>query len=495
MRQYLLFDLTICSVWVLAVLGNESCWWAPAMFFLSIWTVILRMGLSFALYQGEKRTWLPLLLFAGLSSLIFTSGHGIGVEKMASLAFAMTGTEYDESLSLGIKGVIVFWIWALPVVCYAIMLCRKKMTAKDMTWPESLGAILWRDKNSRTYTSLMLAATCALYAGLAMDPRVCWFVCLVIPTLSLCLINRHYGMDNKRSWLMPVGMAVFFYAQTTAGWWRVGMLAVSLMAVVYLCSRYYTAKGLPVLTVVSTLYLGVLLPSLTIGNNQYACIGYAREGYHSLYPFRGCFVVHDGEKAGLRDRYGLLVEPKYEDGVDYYLGKPELGMLEFRRNGYYDLFDITESKMVEDNDIDHKLQDGICSLTNRHFRAFAYEYDDCAEIKVTETNNDIVLAHLKAQNKSNVFYDYNDIDFISEDTVAIAPGTFACDSLVKVGISRKMVMRYSYDLKAGNSMSYNIAIKVARENMPDEGELVVLAKDVAQLLKKTANSKKIRFQN
>lgn len=69
-----------------------------------------------------------------------------------------------------------------------------------------------------------------------------------------------------------------------------------------------------VLAFLSSIYLGIMLPSLAIGNNQYTCFSVGRTAYHSLGSYPGIFYVEDKEtrKVGLRDRYGLLVKPEYE---------------------------------------------------------------------------------------------------------------------------------------------------------------------------------------
>ena len=94
----------------------------------------------------------------------------------------------------------------------------------------------------------MLIAICALYAGLAMDMRMCRFACIVLPTLSLYLIARYVNSfsgtseknpDVGKLWMTLAAMVLFFYAQRYAGMWRVWMLVVSIAMVAHICWRTF----------------------------------------------------------------------------------------------------------------------------------------------------------------------------------------------------------------------------------------------------------------
>ena len=92
------------------------------------------------------------------------------------------------------------------------------------------------------------------------------------------------------------------------------MLLVSFGLVVYVGTRLYHNTKDNLLANTMVLYLGILFPSFSIGYNQYACINYARSGFYYMEPFHGILYLTDSmrEFYGLRDRYGLLVEPVYE---------------------------------------------------------------------------------------------------------------------------------------------------------------------------------------
>lgn len=96
--------------------------------------------------------------------------------------------------------------------------------------------------------------------------------------------------------------------------------------------RLYQATDKLVLSVLTVFYIGMFLPSLAIGYNQYACIRYGRQYYYSHAPYNGIFYIKDisGEKQGLRDRYGILVEPEY-DGIYHPDGNGGLVEIELRK--------------------------------------------------------------------------------------------------------------------------------------------------------------------
>ena len=91
------------------------------------------------------------------------------------------------------------------------------------------------------------------------------------------------------------------------------MLLVCMGLVAYVGIRFYRNAKNSILSVSMVLYLSVLLPSYSIGYNQYAGVNYARKGFYHLPSFPGIlYITDDTGKLGLRDRYGVLIKPEYE---------------------------------------------------------------------------------------------------------------------------------------------------------------------------------------
>lgn len=487
-------DLAVCSLWMLVTLANCS-WWSFPAHFLMVVTVVMRIILSFFLYRREKRSWIPLIVFSALFVLLSVVGQVmVTTGDFADLPFVVLGINNDHLTHNIIKCLLLAWLFLEPLTVYIVGLYRKTMKPSTLTWEDALGAILWKDKGARLYCLLLLIAICALHAGLAMDHRMCRFACIVLSPLSLYLIARHTtscrGVSEEypvvgKLWLMVVAMVLFVNAQCYAGMWRIGMLATSLSMVVYACWRIFGKQGLTEIRMMAILYLGVILPTLSIGYNQYACIEYGRRGFYTLAPYQGIIYIDDANtgRLGLRDRYGMLVEPIYNNIV-YSTDYRPFGAYELRKNGNYSLYSVYRNEISKVNDIDQNLQDSICAFLKDHFNRYAYDFKDRLELRVTRKfNSEIILAHVKMRGDGMCSYhNYPDRPYISEDSVTIRSGEFVADSVV-FNENTFHVLHYSYDVKQDSTVLYNIDVKTAKQRMPQQDALVGLTKEIEALLK------------
>ena len=495
MRQKIFWlDLAICSLWLFIALANCSLWSLPAHFLMVV-TVVMRIILSFSLYRTEKRSWIPLTVFTTLFAMLSVVRQVmITTDDFADLPFVVLGINNDHLTHTVIKCTLLVWLFLGPLTVYIVGLCRKTLTASTMTWKDALGAILWKDEGAMKYCVLMLIAVCALYAGLAMDMRMCRFSCIVLPPLSLYLINRDVtsckGTSEKnpmvgKMWVMGAAMVLFFYGQRYAGMWRVWMLVASMALVAYVCWRTFGKQGLVQISILATIYLGIFLPTLAIGYNQYACIEYGRRGLYTLEPLRGVFYIKDAktDKVGLRDRYGILIEPIYDNIVHNSRNRP-LGIYELRNNGCYTLYNVYQNKMMTSNVSDPNLQDSICQILDKYCDSNAYGYRDRLEVCVTNKfKAEVPLSHVKmTRNGITSYYDYSNHPYISEDSVTLRSGEFATDSIVRYGDTFH-VLHYSHDVKRDSTVLYNIDLKSARQSTPQLEELDELAKRIETLLK------------
>lgn len=240
------------------------------------------------------------------------------------------------------------------------------------------------------------------------------------------------------------------------------------------------------LSVMSAIYIGILLPCLAIGNNQYTCFNVGRTGYYTLDTYPGIFSIEDKKtgKIGLRDRYGLLVKPEY-DAFVYYTARHWFGELELRKNGYYTLYDICNNEYRKDNHISHQLQDSICQIVEEHLLEYDYKSDERLEVKLIEAKNSQVRTHIKALKNGSVIYDYDDKEaFIPTDSVSCIPGTIVRDSFVRLEWCMLKSLSYTHDATTNDSAVYNIHVTLARENMPKPKEAETLVKKISRFLKK-----------
>ena len=168
-------DLAVCSLWLFIALANCS-WRSLPAHFLMVVTIMMRIILSFSLYRTEKRSWIPLTVFSALFALLsFVGQVMITTGDFTDLPFVVLGINNDHLTHNIFKYTLLAWLFLGPLTIYIAGLARKTLKSSTLTWKDALGAIMWEDKGAKKYCQLMLIAICALYAGLAMDMRMCRF--------------------------------------------------------------------------------------------------------------------------------------------------------------------------------------------------------------------------------------------------------------------------------------------------------------------------------
>ena len=487
MRKILFgIDLAICSLWTIASLGSRMAWVDTPAIWIVMLLIMSRLLLSFTLYRRERKSWGSGLLFVGFTAFAVSVGFDIKLSELASKAFPLLNLDFDRWWYVGLTLVVVIWLWIVPLVVFLVNIFRKGCLTDTLTWTDALGKLLWTDKTARTFCSLLLIAIGTLYAGLTMNARLCLFASVVAPTLSFHLLKRYYGLEKGKMWVLVISMLIFFFAQPHAGLLRMAMLGISFSMAAYVCSSFYQKEKELLLSVMSAIYVGILLPSLAIGNNQYTCFNVGRTGYYSLDSYPGIFGIEDKKtgKIGLRSRYGLLVKPEYESIV-YHTPRHWFGELELRKNGYYTLYDICNNEYRKDNHISHQLQDSICQMVEEHLLEYDYRYDERLEVKLIEASNCQVRTHIKALKNGSVIYDYDDKEaFIPTDSVSCTPGTIVRDSFVRLEWCQLKSLSYAHSATTNDSAVYNIQVTLARENMPKPKEAETLVQKISCFLKK-----------
>ena len=487
MRKILLgIDLAICSLWTIAALGSRIAWVDTPVTWIVMLLIMSRLLLSFTLYHREKKSWIPGLLFMGLTAFAISTELDIKLSELASKVFPLLNLDFNRWRYVGLTLAVATWLWIVPLVVFLVNIFCKGSLTDTLTWKDALGKLLWTDKTARTYCSLLLITIGTLYAGLTMNARLCLFASVVAPTMSFHLLKRYYGLEKGKMWVLVISMLIFFFAQTHAGLLRMTMLGISFSMVIYVCSSFYQDKKELLPSVMSAIYVGILLPSLAIGNNQYTYFNVGRTGYYSIDTYPGIFCIEDKKtgKIGLRSRYALLVKPEYESIV-YHTPRHWFGELELRKNGYYTLYDICKNEYRKDNHISHQLQDSICQIVEEHLSEYDYKYDERLEVRLIEAKNSQVRTHIKALKNGSVIYNYDDKGaFIPTDSVSYTPGTIVCDSLVRLEWCMLKSLSYTHNATTNDSAVYNIHVTLARENMPKPKEAEMLVQKISCFLKK-----------
>lgn len=486
MRKTLLeIDLAICSLWTIAALGSRIAWVDTPATWIVMLLIMSRLLLSFTLYHREKKSWIPGLLFMGLTVFAISTELDIKLSELASKVFPLLNLDFNRWWYVGLTLAVATWLWVVPLVVFLVNIFRKGCLTDTLTWKDALGRLLWTEKRARTCCSLLLIAIGALYAGLNMEERLCLFACIVAPTLSFYLLNRYYGGSNSKMWVLVASMLLFFFAQTHVELSRIAMLGISFCMVAYVCSDFYKSRKKLPLAFVTSIYLGGLLPSLAIGNNQYTGLGVGRTAYYSLDSYPGIFYIENKETrgVGLRDRYRILVEPEYE-AFYYHTPRHWFGELELRKNGYYTLYDICNNKYRTDDDIDHLLQDRICKIVEQHLSEHSYHLDDRLEVRVTTPSTSKTLVHIKALKNGSVCYNYDKVPYIPTDSLANVAETFVCDTLVQLKWYQKKSLSYLHVAKGKNAPIYHVQVTLAKDNMPEQKEAIALVDKITPLLRK-----------
>ena len=486
MRKILLgIDLAICSLWTIAALGSRIAWVDTPVTWIVMLLIMSRLLLSFTLYHREKKSWILGLLFMGLTAFAISTELDIKLSELASKVFPLLNLDFNRWWYVGLTLAVATWLWIVPLVVFLVNIFCKGSLTDTLTWKDTLGKLLWTDKTARTYCSLLLITIGTLYTGLTMNARLCLFASVVAPTLSFHLLKRYYGLEKGKVWVLVISMLIFFFAQPHAGLLRMVMLGISFSMVIYVCSSFYQNKKKLLLSVMSAIYVGILLPSLAIGNNQYTCFNVGRTGYYSIDIYPGIFSIEDKKtgKIGLRSRYGLLVKPEY-DAFIYHTSRHWFGELELRKNGYYTLYDICNNEYRKDNHISHQLQDSICQIVEEHLLEYDYKSDERLEVRLIEAKNNQVRTHIKVLKNGSFIYDYDDKKaFIPTDSISYTPGTIVCDSLIMLKWCQLKSLSYAHSATTNDSAVYNIQVTLARENMPKPKEAEMLVQKISCFLR------------
>ena len=481
--KLLLFDLAICSVWMLSMFGGRGSWAYPTFLFVVL-EVLYRFVISFSLAHKEKRSWLPLLIFVPLIAMSVVVGIYNGVGEIIYRVFDLTQLEYNVAMKYAIGGFLMLWLFVFPYIYYLYLLFRKQLVRTELTWKELVGGILWHGRLEQICSAILMIMLVAFLTGLSMSARLCQIMCLTAAPLTYWLLCRYHKVKAEKIWVLVIGMAFFWYAQLLAGVWRVSMLLASFGLVIYVGTRLYHNIKDNLLVNTMVLYLGILLPSFSIGYNQYACINYARSGFYYMEPFNGIIYLTDStrELYGLRDRYGLLVEPVYErirESDRFPNGWPYI--YELQKDGYCRYYEVVNNAFTHEPDICPDLQHEVREILENHFKWNGSEYDDKGQITVTELIDGKTIADVRISMYGNPSINYNSERFIPDDSITVASGEFFRNDSVKVYHGTKHSLSYTMQIPDNTTPRYKIYVRLATDSIPADSTLVELTEKVAAL--------------
>lgn len=478
--KLLLLDLSICSLWMLSLFGGRGGWFYPAFAF-SFLGVMMRFVVSFSIYFQEKRSWLPLGIFALLSSVLVYF-EDITIGAIPSYFFCLTGLEYTKVVKNALGIGLFFWIFAAPFVYTLFSLGKLRRT--DLTWKDLLGAILWHDRMTKTCSAILGVLFMAFLTGMSMTPHLCQVMCFTAVPLTYWLLCHYLRQKTEFIWVLVISMAIFWYGQLLSGIWRASLLLVSFALVVVAGTRLYKNTQSFLLAICTVIYLGVLLPSFSIGYNQYSCINYARSGFYYLSPFKGILFITDstGKLYGLRDRYSVLIEPKYEHiGSGTNIPYKWSYVFPLQKDGYTRFYDVLNNEFVNEPSIKEELQHSVREIIENHFAEFGSDYDDRGQITITDLLNGKTIADVRVCMYGNPILNYYPERFIADDSIEVETGQFLSNDSVKV-YNDLLKHSMSYAVNVPDSVAqYRIYVRIAADSLTSHYTLMDIARKVALL--------------
>ena len=462
------FDLEVCLLWMLSAFCgrySQRCTLVPLSYYASL----------FLLERKEKKTWMSLLVFASMWVLLsydLRIYNGIG--EIGDYFFHVTRLEYNRYVDWCIAGCIWVWIVVMPIAYYLYLLFRKRLDNTGMTKKELFGSILWHDRRAQYFCAITAISFFSLCAGYSMNQRFCQSMCFVAPPLVYWMVCRYFNLKAEKVWLLLLGSVVFWYAQSLGGVFRVAALTASFMMIAYTCTYLYKSLKSHTVTIASILYLGVLLPTFSIGYNQYTCLNYPRSGYYYLAPYNGILYINDttnGDLVGLRDRYGLLVEPEYEyirPGFVTQWGWTTSFLLQ--KDGYSQTYHIYDNKILP-SDIKPELQSRLCKIITGYFDGFDEGCADRGEILVTDLQKDKTIGHVRVSMHGLAIWQYENSNFLLEDTTTVQVNEFLRTDSVDITEYENMnILCYAENIPNDSTAKYKVYVRLALDKTPTEKE-------------------------
>lgn len=466
---------------MLIVFGGRGCWSQP-LFIIAVLSVLFRLVVSFSLYYQERRSWLPLGVFALMTSLLVYEGD-MSVASVAKYFFFLTGMEHNKVAGIYMTVCSILLIFVAPFLYFLCFLWEWRRT--ELTWKELLGGVLWHDRLTKTCSAILAVMLLTFLTGLSMTPRLCQAICFTVVPLTYWLLCHLFRIKSECLWVLVVSMVVFWYGQLLSGAWRASLLLLSFALVAYVGIRLYKNTRHFTLAFCSVLYLGIILPSFSIGYNQYACINYARFGFSYLTPFPGVIYITDntGKLYGLRDRYGLLVAPEYEH-IENGTNSPYRWSYEYpmQKDGYTRYYNVLTNEFVNEPDIVGNLQHRVKEIIEGYFADNGSEYDDKGHIMVTDLLKGKIIADVRVSMYGNPILNYYPELYIADDSVDVASGHFVrSDSVWTSNDMLKQSLSYAIYVPDSMAARYRIYVRLVTDKIVSDSTVIEITRQVAAL--------------
>lgn len=187
--------------------------------------------------------------------------------------------------------------------------------------------------------------------------------------------------------------------------------------------------------------------------------------------------------SGLRDRYGLFIEPEYErirksDKDRDYIWRCVYVLQKDCYNRYYDVYN---NEFILEPYICPNLQYQIRGIIEGYFAENGSEFQDKGQIAVTELSDRKTIADVRVTMCGNPFLCYANESFLPDDSICVAHGDFYRNDSVKDAYTHKHLLNHVLHVPNDSAAKYRINVRFATGNVISDSTLIQLAEKVATL--------------
>lgn len=389
----LIVDLLICSVWAIFV------WHFSAFSFLETWSialfalypVFLRLNISFMLFRNDRRSVWSVLTFIILSLPGIVSGASFkAIDRMIFYSLYVTGIiDYPTHLfnnqwllsdgaTSGLHSLFYFiilislavWIWLIPIFILISKAVRKKLMDSLFSW-YTVWVGYFQDPLVVQYFSLFALTWVSFMVGAAMPYHLSLVATWAMPCIAYYLISKYTGrhVDVWVYLIVVLSSILFWYSQYTMNVWRIGLLALSGALIAFVSFRMWRRSGFFIVSVFTLVLCGFVLPLFSVGYNVYSVTDAKRISVFSHhYSKTGVLRIVSEKGIGLRDRYGVIVEPDC-DHLSLICTQSQKPYISVTKDGVSKVYNLLQRSYVPSNsDIDDELQMKTDTLLNKYVK-------------------------------------------------------------------------------------------------------------------------------
>lgn len=450
-------DLILCGLALLFTCKYIGVYHRSFVFslFMAVVPVMIRANISYLFKYNEKVVRWPLLIFfvlSGWSILSLTYCDDV-LCKMANwfsyglIALDITDTPFyhvgnhritSDVFVESTCGILVLltllWFYVLPIIQYIVKLFGSKFEENIKPNCQNIICAYRNDKLMKKYLVYYSFVFIAFMVGSSM-PLNGWALCVIFfPLVAYYVICRQNNHPTKLTEyiLLLVSTMVLWYTQYYRNELRIIGLSLNAAMIVWLCFSLHRRLKKWNLPLFLSLFVGWLLPNLSLGYNIYAEIHTSRIALFECSVSRsGVLRVMSDKGCGLRDRHRVILEPEYET---FYVEDYHSDFIRVRQNGVWLMYDVNTQSWVGESTIDMDLQKNVTELLKSELQNTGAKL---GRVIVMETNTGEIKAMTGWDYRRSLDGYY--VNFFNEPTLSELYSTAAIlNTVEKVNLTDKM---------------------------------------------------------